>query len=458
MLFSRSALATVVLGAAAVSTVSAQMTLDLTDKVALGAAAHAATAHITDLYTADPKKTQGAFNPDTSSWFAAAIMWAEVFSNSHYTGDKAQDAVAGGAFAVASYNGEGDFLGGSQRTFNEKILGRWNDDLGWWALAAMEAVDAYGATAVIPNGEKFLDVARLTSSEMWEQYDTTCGGGIYWNRDRASNNYKSTITNVEFIQLGARLAMATGNQTYLQMAEVTYKWLSTSGLLTADNILYDGMNNNACGTLTTNRYAYSAGVLLGAQGYMYQATQMQSYLDDSKAFLTASLAYFAPGGLVTDPLCEAPNVCNKDTAAIGKGLFVRGLAQLYTNTNDAAVKTTIQTTIDTAVTAALKNCNAQWWCSNEWAKTQATLMSAYDQYSTAELLVAAATIHGATAPGAAAAATGLTGAVAAPAGSAAAAPTSANPSAPAAKSSADSFRAGSIVGTFAVALGVLVSA
>ncbi|KAJ3299854.1 hydrolase 76 protein, partial [Borealophlyctis nickersoniae] len=59
-----------------------------------------------------------------------------VLDYSKYTGDKQFDNVAGTALANASFNQVGDLLGGSMRSFQEKTLGKWNDDIGWWALSS----------------------------------------------------------------------------------------------------------------------------------------------------------------------------------------------------------------------------------------------------------------------------------------------------------------------------------
>ncbi|KAJ3146821.1 hydrolase 76 protein [Geranomyces michiganensis] len=397
------------------------------------------------------KTSEGGFDQSSVSWFASGIIWSQVFANSAVTKDRSQDAVAGTAVSAATYGKTGDLLGGALKTFNEKLRGRWNDDMGWWALGMLNAVDAYGKDAQIPNGGKFLDVAALTFNQMYEQWDPQCGGGIYWSRDRTATkdaDYKSTISNSQFIEIGARLAMLTGNQTYLDMAAQTYNWVKVSGVLSADWKVLDGVHTANCGTPSPAVWGYNQGVMIGALAYMYQASKMQAYADDAKSLLNAAAPVFAPNNIVYEPRCP-PGSCGRETP-MGKPQLIKGMADLYMMTTDAAVKTTIQTVIDTTLASALRNCDANWWCSQDWTNIRApSIGDPYDQYGTTELLVAAARIHGATAPSG----TTAGGLTSAPAGNAAAgspAPGSPAAAAPKKSSSVISASAASILGSIMV--------
>ncbi|KAJ3166406.1 hydrolase 76 protein [Geranomyces variabilis] len=393
-----------VLLSAAIGSAAAALTLDPNDSAALGAAAHQATYNIVNLYStqlAAGKTSDGGFDQSAVSWFASGIIWSQVFGNSVVTKDRSMDSVAATAMTAATYGTSADLLGGALKTINEKLKGRWNDDMGWWAIGMLSAVDAYGKDAQMPGGGKFLDVAALTFNEMYEQWDTQCGGGIYWSRDRSPTqkdaDYKSTISNSQFVEMGARLAMLTGNQTYLDMASQTYQWIKVSGVMTAQFVVTDGVHTASCGTVNPTALGYNQGVMISALAYMYKATKVQSYLDDAKALVNAAVPVYAPNNIVTEPRCPVGS-CGRETP-MGKPQFVKGLSDLYTVTTDAAVKTTIQTVIDTTLASALKNCDANWWCSQDWTNVRAPAQNdPYDQYGTTELLVAAARVHGATAP------------------------------------------------------------
>jgi mannan endo-1,6-alpha-mannosidase len=97
---------------------------------------------------------------------------------------------------------------------------------------------------------------------MWQQWDLVCGGGIYWSRDRNGKKagYKSTITNVQHIQLGARLYLLTKNQTQLKIARDIYEWMTSKGVITKDGEVYDGMDadNNCSHSQVHNSYIYGS--------------------------------------------------------------------------------------------------------------------------------------------------------------------------------------------------------
>ena len=93
--------------------------------------------------------------------------------------------------------------------------------------------------ATIPGGVTYLKLAQETYDEAQSQWDSKCGGGIYWSRIRQAPTgacYKSSIksvpllvtpcsTNMQQLLLGARLYIATKNQTYLDNANTMYTWL-----------------------------------------------------------------------------------------------------------------------------------------------------------------------------------------------------------------------------------------
>jgi mannan endo-1,6-alpha-mannosidase len=104
-------------------------------------------------------------------------------------------------------------------------------------------------------------LAQKTLDEMYAFHTNDCGGGILWSRDPASNNnYKSTITQLLYLQLAARTSMVTGNQTVLKQAEQLFDWLITSKVIdTKAGIINDGIDAKSCGIVTT-QWSYEYGV------------------------------------------------------------------------------------------------------------------------------------------------------------------------------------------------------
>ncbi|KAI9009812.1 glycosyl hydrolase family 76-domain-containing protein [Gaertneriomyces semiglobifer] len=392
-----SALAALVLASGS----SLAATVDVTNKAALGTATNKVVANLVSLYSAEKaakKTSEGGWDQANTSWFASGIAWGTVFDNSLFTGDRSQDAVAGDAILEATFGDTGDLLGGALKTIQEKLRGKWNDDIAWWALSMMSAADVYGPTQVIPGGKKtFLEVAQLTHQHIVEQWsDATCNGGIYWSRDRQAARgaeYKSVITHGETITLSARLYKATKQQAYLQWGDILFRWLKDSGFVTANYEVLDGADA-PCTTKDTKQWSYNAGMLLAGLSAMYEASQQQSYLDEAHNLFRASVTRFTKNNVVYEPLCDqAPQICGRDTPAF-KPQYVKGLRELHRVTPDAAIKQQVQTVIDATVAAAAANCGDDWWCSKDWDVTGTPGRDFYNQYPTAELLVAAAAVHG----------------------------------------------------------------
>ena len=73
-----------------------------------------------------------------------------------------------------------------------------------------------------------------------EAGDGTCGGGIWWSKDR---KYKNAIANELFLSVAAKLALHTfGKQRklYLTWADREWRWFLYSGMMNAGNLVNDG--------------------------------------------------------------------------------------------------------------------------------------------------------------------------------------------------------------------------
>lgn len=156
--------------------------------------------------------------------------------------DKQFASTVGTALGLASGK-SGSFLG-DNLIISEKLLGKWNDDIMWWALGALSGAELYGTDAKMPSGITYLKTAQITYDQVWSQWDSKCGGGIYWSRDRtgAKQGYKSAITNAQHILLGSRLYILTKNETYLRNAANVANWMKSSGLITTNSDVLDGID------------------------------------------------------------------------------------------------------------------------------------------------------------------------------------------------------------------------
>lgn len=259
----------------------------------------------------------------------------------------------------------------------------------------MSGAEIFGSSAQMPNGVPYLLVATNTFNEVYEQWDpATCNGGIYWSRDRSSNAdnrrlYKSSISNVQFILLGARLYKVTGDQTFLKKANDVYQWMFSSGLVTSQGQVFDGAYAPDCTQVNRNELSYVSGTFLGAIGWMYAVTGNQKYLSDANTVLGNTISLFSKNGVFTDP-CEAQGCPANQVQP--KGAAVRGLSYLWNTTTDQNMKNTIAQVILTSVQGMSQSCTSAWACGSLWSPGAPIYSDVHTQIVAVELLNAAAII------------------------------------------------------------------
>ncbi|KAH6587209.1 hypothetical protein BASA50_001342 [Batrachochytrium salamandrivorans] len=342
----------------------------------------------------------GASDASGIQWYESGIYFGAMMDYGKVTNDGQYMAKTVGALYNASYGPLQSFLGPYAR-ISETLLGRWNDDIMWWALGPLTGAEVFGVTATMGK-YKYIDLVVNTYTQVWEQWDpTTCGGGIYWSRDRTAKNnqgtYKSVITNVQFILAAARLAVLTGNTTYTTQAAQVYTWMKTIGLITPTFHLYDGANAPTCSPLNAMELSYSLGILMGGLGMMFKATGDAVYQTDAAQFLDVGLGLYAPassGGVLADP-CETTSAGCKPNEVSPKGTFLRGLGYLYRGVSDPAIKTKIQTLVEvSAASMVTHSCDASWNCGNVWTASGGKPSTDFhSQLNSLELMIALAVVH-----------------------------------------------------------------
>ncbi|POV97964.1 hypothetical protein PSHT_14286 [Puccinia striiformis] len=276
-----------------------------------------------------------------------------------YTGDTQFLDVVTGALVNTSYGAEQDLLGGSMSSTAATLLGRWNDDILWHTIGGAEI---YGADSIMPGAKgPWIKLAQKTFDQTYQQWDDGCGGGIYWSRDRNGNSapFKSLITQLEFVQQGARNYLETKNETAIAISKTALDWVFSSGLGNIQTgTLYDGMNVGECGKFTSHFWSYNYGSLLGALSWMHKATGNNTYLDLITPFYTHASEVFSDkyNNVITET-CE-PNVkCNRDQQGF-KAVYVRNLAYTYREITADNTKNQIKTVIDASVAAMVANSSA----------------------------------------------------------------------------------------------------
>jgi len=232
------------------------------------------------------------------------------------------------------------------------FINTYYDDEGWWALALLHSYD-------VNRDPGFLDMAQHIFEDMKAGTDGTCGGGIWWSKDR---NYKNAIANELYLSVAASLANRVPSQKsyYLDIAKNEWTWFRNSGMINAQNNINDGLNINADGSCTNNgktAWSYNQGVILGGLVELAAASGDSSYLSQANAIAMAAIKLLSDSnGVIHDKGCE-PN-CGGDGNQF-KGIFMRNLGYLYKVSPQAAYKTSIE-----------KNADAIWENDRNTANNQ----------------------------------------------------------------------------------------
>ncbi|KAI8617390.1 glycosyl hydrolase family 76-domain-containing protein [Chytriomyces sp. MP71] len=399
-----------------VSVAFAQQNIDVTSKSAILTAAKAAVWPLR-MFFDDNNEGNGAWIEQYSDsqwnvqWHETGEYWELFYKYMLYSGDTSYLSWVDAQMQISA-GGFGDFLDGNNPLLEE--AGRWNDDIGWWGIATMAATEAFGKDAIVAKenlqpgvNPKYFDLSNNTFYEIWMGWDDkTCNGGIFWSRSRSTGTdaqkyYKSTITNVEEMELGARLYALTGISYYKDRVDQIYAWLQSTGLLTSDYIVYDGLDSRTCQT-SPQIYSYHSGCLLAALSFMYKATNDAHYITEAhKLFVSIKKQFVDPtnGTLSIEPSCQA-RAC-RSPSGYSWPLY-KGLADLYAYSNDASVKASVADVMGKTGAANFAGCDANWYCiRNLPAGTQFTLQNGTnvrDQFETVSILNALAVINGAPVP------------------------------------------------------------
>ncbi|KAJ3077237.1 hydrolase 76 protein [Podochytrium sp. JEL0797] len=364
--------------------------LDLGDTNAVKAAAKAAMGPLQQYFNGPNVEGKGSWTEQDPSgrW---VVQWHEsgqyndlFFQYSIASGDSSNNGFAQGNM-MSSAAGNGDFLGGFSADQVQDT--RWNDDIAWWGLASQSGAEATGDGTLA-------SLAQKTFDEVWMSWDSQCGGGIFWSRDRdpsASNPYlKSTITNVQMMDLGARLGQ---NDKVNQI----WAWLKSSGLVVDDGnggyAIYDNIMTNGC-TISNAAYSYEYGEVITALSAMGQVDEATKAFQGLKnIFLLSS------GGL-------GPTACQKDPCGYNFAVY-KGLSYLFKATSDSGVRGSIVSIMKANAAVVLGNCDSNWACMRNfgagtaWTLLQPDGLNVRDQFEAVALLNAMISIS-----------SGVTGAVA----------------------------------------------
>jgi len=260
----------------------------------------------------------------TTGWWNAANALTAVILYTEYTGDQSYLGIIETTYTAA------------QRK-DARFINKFFDDNGWWALAWVAAYDLTGDI-------RYLAAAQAIFTHNLSGWDSTCGGGLWWNKDR---RYKNAITNELFLTLAALLSQrAPASQNYRDWALREWQWLHASRLIGPAGLVNDGLSA-ACANNQGTTWTYNQGVILGGLAALHEITGDQGLLRQGEVIADAALSTLTnPPGILAEP--SEPSGCDGDQTQF-KGIFVRYLHQFWQHSGRPAYRAFILANADSVL-------------------------------------------------------------------------------------------------------------
>ena len=223
------------------------------------------------------------------------------------------------------------------------FLNNFYDDEGWWALAWIDAYD-------VTHEPQYLSMAESIFADMAASWDNTCGGGIWWSKDK---HYKNAIANELFLSVAAHLANRTSGSArigYLNWSKREWTWFQASGMINSKTLVNDGLGRGRGQTTGGNcvnngqtTWSYNQGVVLGGLAEMSTRKRNRSLARAAqKIAMAATTLLVDSNGILHDP-CEPK--CGADGTQF-KGVLIRNLALLDKTHPQAAYESFIDANAD----------------------------------------------------------------------------------------------------------------
>lgn len=247
---------------------SLALSLDISNKTSVTSAAKTIADSIMSTYNGtEPGQIPGLFT-GPYYWWESGLVWDGLVNYWALTGDDSYNDIVNQALSWQVGSGN-NYMPVNQT----KAEG--NDDQSTWALAAMTAAEQ-GFPNPSVEGSSNLTWAQLAENVFNEQAarwdQQTCGGGVRWQifTFNAGYSYKNSLTNGNFYQLAARLALYTGNSTYSDWAQRVLTWSTQSGLISNETgAVYDGFDTTTnCSQANHIQWTSSTGTYLSGASYL----------------------------------------------------------------------------------------------------------------------------------------------------------------------------------------------
>ncbi|KAF4120447.1 mannan endo-1,6-alpha-mannosidase [Geosmithia morbida] len=289
---------------------------------------------------------------DVPGWLCGAMM-GTLIEYWHYTGDESYNDLV--RQAIVHQAGEERDLMPQNQT---RSMG--NDDQGFWGLSAMLAAE-YVFPDPAEDEPQYLELAQAVFNMFASRWDTVhCGGGLRWQvfDFNIGWNYKNSVSNGCFFNLGARLARYTGNDTYAEWAEKVWEWETKVGLIGEDWALHDGVtitSSQTCGDdMDLTEWSYNSGIWLHGSAVMHNYTGAEKWQTRTAGILEYGLKKFSKDNVINEQYCESHSICDNDQISF-KGYYIRWLAGVNI-LNPGVYTDKIMPLLKSTATAAAKAC------------------------------------------------------------------------------------------------------
>ncbi|KAF4921650.1 Mannan endo-1,6-alpha-mannosidase DCW1 [Colletotrichum viniferum] len=234
-----------------------------------------------------------------------------------------------------------------------------NDDQGFWGMAAMLAAENKFPDP--PEDQpQWLALAQAvwTTQASPDRHDETCGGGLRWQVPPTNTgyDYKNTISNGIFFNMGARLARYTNNDTYARFAEESWDWMWAVNYIDHENYrVYDGGHvPKNCTNVFKATFSYNIAILMQGCAFMANHTREQKWFDRTERLVESALLDFFADGAAFEVPCEfEQGRCSQDMLSF-KGYLHRWMnvvSQLVPSTREL-----IRPVLLNSTRSALKQC------------------------------------------------------------------------------------------------------
>jgi Glycosyl hydrolase family 76 len=353
-------------------TVGALALASIASGIPAASASASASARVPSAVKADMNELLKSVNPNTGTigtyGWQAAVAQSTLETYQQTTGDTSYELLP---FFTYLLNRSGAFED------------NFDDDTAWWGLAWLQYYD-------ITRAPLFLQTAETDANYIHQDWDSTCGGGVWWQR--SPHYYKNAIANELFLELTAWLHNTIrGDTKYLAWAKAEWNWLDNhSGMISKTTYLVsDGPSGpgekGSCVNTSAKQgqkiWTYNQGVILAGLAQLYTATKNRAYLTEAERIANAAISHLTVKGVLTE-LCKQ-NGCGTGSQSF-KGIFIRDLKAMA-----VIGKTTAYNSFFTkqAQSIEAKDTNTHHQLGMFWAGPIADLTS-YSQASALDALVA----------------------------------------------------------------------